>query len=309
MAFTRRPLRRQSKGSLGYESTACVDDYMTLQLQPAFLRRRDYAEACRELALLLRKLYAAASKSLQAVLFDDTIVAFQRLPLMGGSEQKAAAHLLLRAAEAVLPKQRRQVAALEFKQACLTWTRNYRRLYGSGGGGGGDETDDDDAADHAGAAQLPLDVMHSVLRFLDAVSLARVAAVCSSFRHLAADERLWRAQMLEIFGEHGAPEACPPDAPVGLSWAAGPFTSNRADCPVCNSIQWVQIPHTDPGGDVPYRCRHQRVMISAKQVVGLFLRKFARGGVLSSSDSDDSSDGEDLPEYQGRAKLWSLAFP
>lgn len=93
--------------------------YEQLELRIALSRKCNYAEACKELAVILRGGYNKVPKNLQALLFQDTLAAFRLLSEVGSSQGILAANPLLQAAEASLPKQKKALADTEFKHVAV----------------------------------------------------------------------------------------------------------------------------------------------------------------------------------------------
>ncbi|XP_042389442.1 F-box protein At5g52880-like isoform X4 [Zingiber officinale] len=97
--------------------------YEELGLAEALSRRHDYSAACHELALILRLAYAHLPKNLQSVVFQDTLSAFRLLPEVQTGYGISSANVLLQAAEAALPKQKKAIAVSEFKHAAVAYKR------------------------------------------------------------------------------------------------------------------------------------------------------------------------------------------
>ncbi|KAH9309595.1 hypothetical protein KI387_037506 [Taxus chinensis] len=136
--------------------------YEELELRVALARRWDYVEACKELAVILRGAYSKLSKNLQALIFQDTLAAFRLLPEAETSQRILAANLLLQAAEASLPKQKKALAITEFKHAAVALRR--RSKFRS------QETE---------PLQLTSDVLIYIFDLLDVRSLVSAGLVCS----------------------------------------------------------------------------------------------------------------------------------
>ncbi|XP_020244530.1 F-box protein At5g52880 isoform X2 [Asparagus officinalis] len=133
-------------------STA-VKRYGELGLGDALGRRYDYPWACHELSFLLRSAYPKLPKNLQALIFRDTLSAFRLLPEVQTSHGISSANLLVQAAEASFPKQKRSLAVSEFKHAMVAHKRRGK------------------ARQNGGSMQLPQDVLVHIFGFLDLRSL------------------------------------------------------------------------------------------------------------------------------------------
>ncbi|GBG64622.1 hypothetical protein CBR_g45678 [Chara braunii] len=264
-----------------FETGIGCDQYGLLEIDRALRRRGDFARACHELALVLRTAYDLLSKSAQAAVFQDVLTAFQQLPQSGGSRQKAAAVVLLRAAQAVLPKQRKMTAVSEFRRTSLANHRTSKREKQSDNKHDDNDSDDSDA-DILEMSHLPMDVVAHVLDYLDPPSLVAVSAVCRSFCELSAsNEELWEAHFTALFGVEAAAEAIErvrrghkeggsgeerggrmldpgsrglPVVDRRAQWRraferaacrgdrASFLSSNRAYCTTCNRLLWISSP-------------------------------------------------------------------
>ncbi|PRQ60216.1 hypothetical protein RchiOBHm_Chr1g0378761 [Rosa chinensis] len=82
-----------------------------------------YPLVCKELSLILRGAYRKVPKNLQSLIFQDTLTAFRLLPEMKTRSAVSAAHLLLQSVEATLPKQKKNLAVTEYKNAMIAHKR------------------------------------------------------------------------------------------------------------------------------------------------------------------------------------------
>ncbi|ONK61008.1 uncharacterized protein A4U43_C08F25140 [Asparagus officinalis] len=164
-------------------STA-VKRYGELGLGDALGRRYDYPWACHELSFLLRSAYPKLPKNLQALIFRDTLSAFRLLPEVQTSHGISSANLLVQAAEASFPKQKRSLAVSEFKHAMVAHKRRGK------------------ARQNGGSMQLPQDVLVHIFGFLDLRSLINVSSVCWAWNSAAADNMLWQLQYSLLFGDY-----------------------------------------------------------------------------------------------------------
>uniref|UniRef100_A0A803MKV9 F-box domain-containing protein n=1 Tax=Chenopodium quinoa TaxID=63459 RepID=A0A803MKV9_CHEQI len=96
----------------------------------------------------------------------------------------SAANLLSQCAEAALPKQKRSIAATEFKQAKVAYKRRAKTQL--------EEKD---------PVQLPQDVLVHLFNFLDLPSLVSAGMVCRSWNAAATDNYLWQLHYNCHFGD------------------------------------------------------------------------------------------------------------
>ncbi|XP_057853277.1 F-box protein At5g52880 isoform X4 [Cryptomeria japonica] len=139
--------------------------------------RWDYVEACKELAVILRGAYSKVPKNLQALMFQDTLAAFRLLPGADTSQRILAANLLLQAAEASLPKQKKALAITEFKHAAVALRRHSKFRH-----------------QEADPLQLTNDVLVHIFGFLDVRSLVSTGLVCRYWNLASKDNTLWQAK-------------------------------------------------------------------------------------------------------------------
>ncbi|ERN04604.1 hypothetical protein AMTR_s00075p00154970 [Amborella trichopoda] len=297
-----------------------LERYQKLELRKALSRRYDYPSACKELAFILRGLYTNAPKNLQALMFQDTLLAFQLLPEVQTSWGTSAANLLLQAAEATLPKQKRAMAVSEFKHAIVSYKRHCKTRQ-----------------DKHDATQLPQDVLIHIFSFLDGRSLVSAGLVCWLWNSAASDNKLWRSQYTRLFndielycaeeGKRQDPNSEKPtntfkeeknvDSSANISWkeafrskyvgkSSRSFASNRGYCCNCRSVIWLNdmkcsnLHGISKDGDAQWKVKP----ISPSEVVQFLLGDTHSG--TSSSDSDSDSD-EALLVQQMLPKLW--AYP
>ncbi|XP_077212443.1 F-box family protein [Tasmannia lanceolata] len=295
-----------------------LERYEKLGLRESLSRTYDYASACNELSYLLRGAYNKVPKNLQAIMFQDTLSAFRLLPEVPTSRGISAANLLLQAAEAALPKQRRALAVTEFKHAIVAHKRRCK-----------------DRQDEEGSVQLAQDVLVHIFSFLDTRSLVAVGLVCWSWNSAASDKMLWQAQYALFFGNSDISDAIKKqigkisrdqrypiscqnegmDTLTNLDWreafkrkyignSSWRSTSNRGYCGHCKSLIWLsnmKCTNSHHGSKVENQ-RWEIKPISPQQVVAYIE---AESSTISSSDSDDS-DSDAAPFTDHRLpKLWA----
>ncbi|KAM0938414.1 putative F-box domain-containing protein [Dioscorea sansibarensis] len=274
--------------------------YEALGMEEALSRSYDYPSACQELALILRCAYNQLPKTLHSLLLRDTLAAFRLLPVMQTSHGLSAANLLLQAAEAVLPKQKKALAVSEFKHAVVAHKRRYR------------------AHQHGGSMQLPQDILIHIFKFLDMHSLITSSSVCWAWNAAANDNALWRLQYSLFFGSNGIfgksseqnrsiKDECPQ---ANLDWkkefcrkytgnSSWRLKSNRAFCGHCKSIIWL----SNITCDRPHHCATVEIkQFITKPLAPFKVVEYLLGETMlasSSSDSESDSEASTLP------RLWA----
>ncbi|CAH9140903.1 unnamed protein product [Cuscuta epithymum] len=161
-----------------------LERYEELGLREALNRPHRYPLACNELSSILRDAYSQLSKNLQSHIFHDTLLAFQLLPEMQTQASITAANALLHSVDAVLPKQKRILAAREFKHAMIAHKRRGKAI-----------------CDEGGLIQkFHGDVLAHIFQFLDVQTLLLAALVCRSWREATWDNRLWQSIYADFLG-------------------------------------------------------------------------------------------------------------
>ncbi|KAL5744725.1 hypothetical protein ACOSP7_027595 [Xanthoceras sorbifolium] len=290
-----------------------TERYQNLALKETLSRIYMYPIACKELSFILRRAYNKVPKNLQSLIFQDTLSAFRLLPEMQTSRNAVSgAHLLLQGAEAALPKQKKNLAVTEFKQAMVTYKRRCKARQ-----------------EEKGSVQLPQDVLVHIFSFLDMQSLVSVGLVSWSWNLAASDNHLWQTQYAIFFGnsdnhsktkvQHRRREVedkkhtlLQEDAAIKtyIDWreafkrgyignSSKKLTSNRGFCGHCNAIVWLDNLKCS-NAHCSIKSQSQQIKpVSLCQVVGYILDD--PSSILSSSDSDSESDEESIPS------LW--AYP
>ncbi|GLJ38243.1 hypothetical protein SUGI_0778550 [Cryptomeria japonica] len=297
-----------------------LQSYEELELRVALSRRWDYVEACKELAVILRGAYSKVPKNLQALMFQDTLAAFRLLPGADTSQRILAANLLLQAAEASLPKQKKALAITEFKHAAVALRRHSKFRH-----------------QEADPLQLTNDVLVHIFGFLDVRSLVSTGLVCRYWNLASKDNTLWQAKYQLHF------DTCLPndahrkksmnnalDDKVGshnqnlqrlelgvhtdwyeafkIAFEGHPsrvFMSNRAYCPTCKLTFWLNNRDSSLDGRISKHSHQHRLKpMRPDQVLHFLLSESLESSSSSSSDSD--SEGV-LVVDQRLSKLW--AYP
>eukprot|EP01018_Ginkgo_biloba_P000605 Gb_20612 [translate_table: standard] len=295
--------------------------YEELELRVALSRKCDYREACKELAVILRGAYNKVPKNLQALMFQDTLAAFRLLHETYSSKDIAAANLLLQAAEASMPKQKKALAVTEYKHAAVALRRRSKIRQ-----------------EEAGSTQLTSDALIHIFGFLDVRSLVVAGLVCRFWNLAARDNTLWQAQYslhfgdpphIHTIGEHSGNNALDAkgrrqnqrpgrfESREHIDWyeafreaykghPSGVFMSSRAYCRTCKSAIWLNSTRgmNLEGSSVIGNHQHQLKPMLPYQVLHFLLRDSMTSSSSSSSDSD--SEGVLIVE-QKLSKLW--AYP
>ncbi|GLT63629.1 hypothetical protein SLA2020_361800 [Shorea laevis] len=279
--------------------------YQKLAINEALPRLFRYPIACKELSFILRGAYGKVPKNLQSLIFEDTLTAFRLLPQMQTGSAVAAAHLLFQSAEAALPKQKKNLAITEFKQAKIA----HKRLSKA-------------HQEEKEPSLLPQDVLLHIFSFLDLQSIVSAGQVCWSWNFAANDNQLWQMQYTILFGGCAGCSSSttkmrlagkpmkeythPPDNMITQTindWreafkraykgnSSKKLTSNRGYCGHCKTIVWhknLRCPNRHCG----QKYQNQQIKpVSSHQVVEYLLDEMS---LVSSSDSDSESDEHSIP--------------
>ncbi|KAF3679812.1 putative 24 kDa seed maturation protein-like protein [Capsicum annuum] len=198
-----------------------VERYQKLGLKHSLNQPYRYPIACDELSIIIKNAYSKLPKNLQSLIFQDSLAAFRLLPQMQTQAAISAAQGLLHSMEAALPKQKKALAASEFKQAMVThrrrrkvqlvleavaeglvWTSLYNQNFEIG------ELFPEHGQSYRtyvwwepGRSQLPQDVLVHVFGFLDLKSLVTASLVCRSWNVAGSDNHLWQCIHISFFGK------------------------------------------------------------------------------------------------------------
>ncbi|KAJ9139818.1 hypothetical protein P3X46_030516 [Hevea brasiliensis] len=286
-----------------------IERYQKLAFKHAFSRIHHYPVACKDLSLILREAYHKLPKNLQSVVFQDTLSAFRLLPEMQSRSAVSAAHLLFQSAEAVLPKQRKNLAVKEFKHAKVAHKRRCKAH------------SEEEASD---AAELPQDVLVHIFSFLDIQSLVSVGLVCWSWNFAASNNQLWQLHYAIFFGsKHDSSQQNGrqgenkeftsqdiSNARTNINWreafkrtyngkSSKRLASDRGYCSQCETIVWLDNMKCC-NGDCGLKSGNWQIMhVSSHEVVEYLL--YGSSSIISSSESDSDSDEELI------TRLW--AYP
>ncbi|CAI7754546.1 unnamed protein product [Closterium sp. NIES-54] len=115
--------RGGAESSMGDPFALSEERLASLDLEGGLNQRRDFSEACRELSLLLRLCYSHSPKPVQSHLYSLAQQAIANLPCVDGALHRSAAHQLIQACQAALPRQRKQAVTSEYKRLCVMLAR------------------------------------------------------------------------------------------------------------------------------------------------------------------------------------------
>ncbi|EOA13861.1 hypothetical protein CARUB_v10026964mg [Capsella rubella] len=248
--------------------------YQNLMVGEALSKNHLYPFVCNELSSVLNLAYSQLPKNVKALIFQDTLSAFRLLPDINTSAAVSAANILLKSVEAVLPKQKKNLAIVEFKQAKVALTRRSKSH----------EEDID-------IPSLPQDILIHIFSFLDVSSLLSSAQVSRSWNQATHDDSLWRS-LFEVHFYHKRVIRIQ----SGIDWreafkkayfaanSSKALRSGRGYCNYCDSIVWHDNLRC-PNKQCRLKSGNKSVdLISTHQVVNYLL------GVASSSDESESDD-------------------
>eukprot|EP00250_Pteridium_aquilinum_P003796 c14081_g1_i1 orf=116-1018(+) len=287
--------------------------YGALGIRAALSRRVDYEQACRELTLILQKGYGYAPKKLQTVLFEDVLVAVDRLSGLETSQHLTAVTNLVQAAENVLPRQRRTQVLGDFKHAAVMHRRRNKSVESESGG-----------------CNFPKDILIDIFGHLDARSLARAAAVCRLWKEAASDELIWKNLFDRSFGDWNCGELTGSEQRVQAYVAAGKaccnqliswkdlfqdivkrhplwfYSSNRAFCITCHRPFWLEGSHKGTPVCSVSRSEHHKL----KPLLPIQVLQFLLNDEFNSSSSSSSDSDSEITSFEDRRpkvfKLWSI---
>ncbi|XP_074281758.1 F-box protein At5g52880 isoform X1 [Silene latifolia] len=291
--------------------TNSLEKYTNLGLRDSLSIPYKYPIACKELGVILRSYYSKSPKSLQSLVFDDTLFAFHLLPLMQTQSAVSAASLLIQSAESALPKQKRVLAASEFKQAKISYKRRGKILQ-----------------DDKGSLNLPQDVLVHLFCFLDVQSLLTAGLVCRSWNAAANDSYLWQFQYTNHFDDSERVSKfkglADNDTAVGKqhelstkvctnvnnnwkdnfrkAYLGNPYKSDRGYCLYCNSIVWLSNLRCPNQGLGRTANKHELDPLSPDQI-GKYIVDELELPLLMYSE-DHCSDSDEDYDYVPSSGIW-----
>ncbi|KAJ6888107.1 F-box protein [Populus alba x Populus x berolinensis] len=281
-----------------------VERYQILGYKEALTRTHHYPVACKELSLILREAYNKLPKNLQSLVFQDTLSSFKLLPQMWTDNAVSAAHLLVQSAEATLPKQKKNVATKEFKQAMVASKRRGKAC-----------------RMQECHTELTQDVLVDIFSLLDTRSLVSASLVSRSWNAAACNNHLWQSLYATIFAsDHNSSNA--KDLLNGrrgednkennsVDWreafkraytdnSSKRLTTSRGYCLYCDMIVWLDGLKCGSGKCGPQPKMQPIVPKSSEQVVEYLL-----DGSSSMMSSDSDSDLDDCFDEWYIPKLWA----
>ncbi|BAT94268.1 F-box protein [Vigna angularis] len=283
--------------------TSPSERYQKLGLRESLQKCYRYSIACKELSFILREAFHQIPKSLQSIIFEDTLFAFRLLPEIETKSAVSAVHFLLQSVEAALPNRKKNVAVTEFKHAMVSHKRRSKAQL-----------------IEKASLQLPQDILVHVFSFLDMKSLVSAGLVCWSWNIAANDNHLWQMQHVVLFGNDAKLKHTKPVEGKNYSLLQGTvdnrlitnwkdrvkgaytgalssiLTTNRGYCGHCKSVVWLnnaKCPNVHSGISEIQDIKP----VTAFQVVEYLLDDSL--SITSSSDSDSDYEGGPV------SKLWA----
>ncbi|XP_004496509.1 F-box protein At5g52880 [Cicer arietinum] len=287
-------------------SSTPLERYQKLAITDSLSKNYRYPIACKELSFILREAFNQFPKILQSIVFQDTLSAFRLLPQMQTQSAVSAVHLLLQSVEAALPKQKRNMAVTEFKQAMVAHKRRSKAHQVQ-----------------KGSLQMPQDILIHVFSFLDMQSLVSAGIVCWSWNMAANDNRLWELQYVVLYSGADKQQPMrldedrnnnllqkPVDTRTVTDWKEAvkgaytgalskKLTTNRGYCEHCKAIVWLNNSKCLNVHGRMISEIHDIKPVTSFQVVEYLLDDSL--SITSSSDSDSDSEGGSV------SRLW--AYP
>ncbi|CAN7139650.1 F-box protein At5g52880 [Brassica rapa] len=253
--------------------------YQNLMVGDGLSDHHRYPFACNELISMIDLGYSRLPKDVKAFIFQDCLSAFRLLPEMNTTAAVSAANLLVKSVESAFPKQKKNLAIVQFKQAKVALKRRTKSH---------EESRD--------TPSLPQDVLVHIFSLLDVSSLISSSQVSRSWNLATHEGSLWRS----LFNLHFSHDVLTHIHP-GFDWREAfknecivynlskMLRSGRGYCSYCDTLVW----HDN------FRCpkkqcqfesgKEQLDPILTHQVVNYLL------GITSSSDESnlDESDSVD----------------
>ncbi|KAL0886562.1 hypothetical protein Bca101_010545 [Brassica carinata] len=262
--------------------------YQNLKVAEALSNNHLYPFACNELSSIIDLGYSRFPKDLKAFIFRDCLSAFRLLPecsplpliyllllgLASTSVYENTANLLVKSIESAFPKQKKNVAVVEFKQAKVALKRRSKSH---------DELID--------MPSLPQDILVHIFSFLDVSSLLSSSQVSRSWNQATCEGSLWRS----LFDLHFSHKVLI-HIHSGIDWreafkneyilynSSKMLRSGRGYCSFCDSVVWHES----------LRCPKKQCRLkSGKKPLDLMLTHQVVNYLLGTTSSSDESDSED----------------
>ncbi|XP_057422587.1 F-box protein At5g52880 [Lotus japonicus] len=283
-------------------SLSPLQRYYKLRIEESLRQPYRYIIVCKELTCILKEAYPHSPKNLQSLIFQDTLTAFRLLPEIQTQNAVSAVHLLLQSAQATLPKQKRNMAISEYKNAIVSYKRRSQAHHHI-----------EDGHVEEGSFELPRDILENIFSSLDMQSLVSAGLVCRSWSVAANDNHLWELQYGVLFGaakqratrlvenRNSRLFSEPIDSTTITDWKEAvkkayngslskKLSTNRGYCEHCETVVWLNNSKC-PNVWCGRMSRNQNVkQLTTLQVVEYILNDSL--SITSSSDSDSDSEEE-----------------
>ncbi|KAF8114807.1 hypothetical protein N665_0033s0001 [Sinapis alba] len=220
--------------------------YQNLMVGDGLSDHRLYPFACNELSSMIDLGYSQFPKDLKAFIFRDSLSAFRLLPDLNRSAAVSAANLLLKSVESAFPKQKKNLAIVQFKQAKVALKRRTKSY-----------------VDHLETPSLPQDILVQIFSLLDVSSLLSSSHISRSWNLATHEGSLWRS-LFDLHFSHDVLNHVHP----GFDWreafknecivynSSKMLRSGRGYCSYCDTVVW----HDN------FRCPKKQCQIEAGKV-------------------------------------------
>nr|VDD31808.1 unnamed protein product [Brassica oleracea] len=147
--------------------------YQNLMVGDGLSDHHRYTYACNELISMIDLGYSRLPKDVKAFIFQDCLSAFRLLPEMNTTAAVSAANLLVKSVKSAFPKQKKNLAIVQFKQALKRRTKSHE--------------------ENIDTPSLPQDVLVHIFSLLDVSSLISSSQVSRSWNLATHEGSLWRS--------------------------------------------------------------------------------------------------------------------
>ncbi|CAN6860881.1 unnamed protein product [Brassica oleracea] len=148
--------------------------YQNLMVGDGLSDHHRYTYACNELISMIDLGYSRLPKDVKAFIFQDCLSAFRLLPEMNTTAAVSAANLLVKSVKSAFPKQKKNLAIVQFKQALKRRTKSHE--------------------ENIDTPSLPQDVLVHIFSLLDVSSLISSSQVSRSWNLATHEGSLWRSR-------------------------------------------------------------------------------------------------------------------
>ncbi|CAH8363605.1 unnamed protein product [Eruca vesicaria subsp. sativa] len=246
--------------------------YQNLMVGDGLSDHHLYPFACNELSSFIDLGYSRLPKDVKAFIFRDCLTAFRLLPDMNTPAAISAANLLLKSVESAFPKQKKNLAIVQFKQAKVALKRRTKSH-----------------EEHIDTPSLPQDILVQIFSLINVSSLLSSSQVSRSWNLATYEGSLWRS----LFDLHFN---CKIEIHIhpGFDWreafknecivynSAKMLRSGRGYCSNCDTVVW----HDN------FKCPKKQCQFeSGKELLDPMLTHQVVNyllGITSSSDESDS---------------------